>query len=245
MSLRYLRLLPAVLVLATLAAPAGGLAQTGDPPRLVLDSADHDFGPIPRGARVNHRYQVSNGGGSPLSIYQVSPACGCTSTLLGKATLLPGETTAIEVTFDAAGMAGRVHKNILVRSNDPERQDVTLTFQATLPEPGPPPAVLPPAVRIDAERVEFLRLGPGDRRKLSVRIASLNGQPVLVDDVELSEAPWLGVATRPVGKDIYVDLDMLARNLPAGRRSGIDHITLHVSNPRSALLYLSVRWEKR
>jgi hypothetical protein len=53
------------------------------------------------------------------------------------------------------------------------------------------------------------------------------------------------VATRPEGHDAYVDLDLLARDLPKGHRSGIDHITLHVSNPRPALIHLSVRWEKR
>jgi hypothetical protein len=56
--------------------------------------------------------------------------------------------------------------------------------------------------------------------------------------------PGGAAAASTTSLDVYVELDLLARDLPRGRRSGIDHITLHVSNPAPALLHLGVRWEK-
>src|SRR5208283_709756 len=116
--------IPALVILA----PVICMAQPA--PHISFDAVDFDFGKISADAKVTHRYKVTNTGQAPLNITGVNPACGCTSTVLGKCTLGPGEGTEIEVTFNPAGYQGPAHKSIQVVSDDPATPRVFLTFQA-------------------------------------------------------------------------------------------------------------------
>jgi hypothetical protein len=222
------------LVHLALFMPAICLAQAPSQPRLNLPEPSYDFGKIPPGQKVTHRFKATNAGTAPLTITQVNPGCGCTSSVVGKDTLAPGESTELEVSFDPAGMRGLAQKSVQVLSNDPVEPSQVITFQAD---------VLP-AVVASTDQVQFTGLVRRDRRKASVKLESETGQPIRVTNVELSPAPWLGVTTREVGNDAWVDFDLLARRLPAAKLSGVDTVTLHVANLGPSTVQLSVRWER-
>lgn len=219
---------PLLVLLAT--APVICLAQQ----RLVLDADSHHFGQIRAGIKVAHRFRITNAGDAPLRIVRVNPSCGCTSTVVGKQVLEPGEATELEAVFDATGYRGPVKKLIELVSDDPAGPSRTLAVEAdVLAE------VIP-----ETQEVAFRDLARKDRRKRSVKLTSGTGEPIAVLDAELSEAPWLGVATRPAGKDVFVDLVLLARNLPPGRESGTDTLAFRVANPNPSVVNLRVSWEK-
>ena len=220
-------------VLLALSVPAICMAQAQ--PRMTLDSLHFDFGRIAPNAIVSHRFKVTNTGSAPLTISRMTAGCGCTTTLVGKETLAPGESTELEVAFNPAGNRGPVQKTVEVVSDDALEPNQTLTFQADVL-----PVVLP-----DPEVVRFEDLVRKDRRKASVKVVSGTGQPIHLSDVDLSKAPWLGVTTREVGQDLWVDYDLLASRLPAGKLSGTDTVTLHVLNPSPSALRLQVQWELR
>jgi len=70
----------------------------------------HDFGRVKQGTVVAHAFRLANRGGSPLTVESLRSACGCTATA-SRSILAPGETAAIEVSFDtatsSAGNGGR------------------------------------------------------------------------------------------------------------------------------------------
>ena len=88
--------------LATLAiaVPVACIAQT---PVITFEKTHHDFGKIGGDRKVSYRYKVTNTGQATLNISRLKPACGCTSTVLGKWSLAPGEQTEIEISFDPKG----------------------------------------------------------------------------------------------------------------------------------------------
>ncbi len=223
------------LALLPFLVPAICFAQVQGQPRLSLCEQDYDFGKIGPVQIVTHRFKASNQGSAPLEISRLEPSCGCTSTVVGQQTLAPGESTELEVSFNPAGQRGIVRKTVQVLSNDSAAPSQVLSFQAEVL-----PGILPPT-----EEVLFTDLVLKDRRKASVKLASETGQPILLSTVDLSEAPWLGVTTREVDNDLWVDFDLLARRLPASKLSGVDTITLHVANPAPATVKLNVRWERR
>ena len=225
---------PALLA-ALLSLPAACFAQTQGQPRLSLAEPDFDFGRIGPVQIVTHRFKASNTGSAPLTIANLAASCGCTSTVLGRKTLAPGESTELEVTFNPAGQHGVTRKAVQVFSDDPVAPAQTLTFQADVLA----------VILVSPEEVRFTDLTPRDRRKASVKVESLSGQPILLSNAELSEAPWLGVATREEDNNLWVDLDLLARRLPPARLSGIDTINLHVNNPGPSIVTVNVRWERR
>jgi hypothetical protein len=203
-------------------------------PRAVLDAERFDFGRILQGAQVVHRFVLANGGDEPLEVQRVVPSCGCTTAVLGRTLLAPGERTELEVAFASAGFQGPVHKTVEVDTNDPAQPRRTLDLQADVQA----------QILLASNQVSILDLAPGDRRHLTVKLESGTGQPITVADVELSPAPWLGVATRETGQTLFVDLDVLARRLPRDRIAGTDTITLRLANPRPATVTLQVNWAK-
>jgi hypothetical protein len=221
--------------LLALIVPALCLAQTPARPRMTLDALQHDFGKVPGASVVSHRFKVTNAGDAPLTISRLNPSCGCTSTVVGRETLAPGESTELEVTFNSAGALGPVLKSVQVVSDDPELPIRTLTFTAdVLPE-----------VKASPEEVRFEDLERGSRPQASVKVASGTGRPIQLGDVRLSEAPWLGVTTRMENKDLWVDFDLLASRLPQDKLSGTDTVTLQLANPNHSEVKLSVHWELR
>jgi hypothetical protein len=223
------------LAFISLAVPVIALAQAAAQPRLTLETTHYDFGRLPPDTAITHRFKLTNTGNAPLLISRLSVSCGCTSSVVGKQTLDPGESTGLEVTYDSTGNRGPIQKSVTVASNDPILPLQTLTFEADVAT----------AVKVADDQVWFENLAPGDRRKRSVRLESGTGQPIQVTAVDLSPAPWLGVATRMEGNDLWVDFTLLARNLPPGRLAGIDTATLQVQNPKPSTVTLTVHWVQR
>lgn len=211
------------------------LAQAPQRPILVADAANVNFGRIPPGGHASHRFVLRNAGQRNLVLDRIQPSCGCTTTVVGKTELAPGETTDLEVSFDGSGFTGPVRKTVEITSNDPVNPKYLLTFSA----------IVGGVVQPTSGEVRFQDLTPKDRKTASFLFRSGTGQPIRVDSVDLSKAPWLGVATREEGAQLWVDLDLKAKDLPPGRLGGTDTIDLHVANPQPSVAHLDVIWELR
>ena len=116
-------------LLPALIAPAALLAQAPEP-AISFDKVHFDFGKISPDRKVSAKYKVTNTGKAFLNITHINPSCGCTSTMLGKWSLAPGESEYLEATFDPKGNKGVVRKSIQVASNDPKNGVLTLTMEA-------------------------------------------------------------------------------------------------------------------
>jgi hypothetical protein len=80
----------------------------------VKDS--HDFGEIPKGIPISTEFTFTNTGDAALVISEVITSCGCTASDYTKEPLMPGKTSKITVTYNAAN-AGTFSKTITVKSN--------------------------------------------------------------------------------------------------------------------------------
>jgi hypothetical protein len=224
--MRFSVLAPVTAVVCLAQAPA---------PRLFVGERHHDFGRIAQNTSATYRFQLENRGDAPLHITGVKATCGCTSTVAGKDLLAPGESTEVEVTYHSAGTVGPVHKTVEVSSDDPAQALLALEFDAEVKGPA----------TLSQGRVLFLDLTAKSRAKASVKVTSETGKPIDITDVDLSPAPWLGVKTRVVGREAWVDLDLVAAKLPPDQLAGVDTIGLHVINPAPSVLPLLVQWQRR
>lgn len=66
----------------------------------------HDFGPVPRGAKVRHNFEFTNSTGEIVSILDVRASCGCTTGRALTNTLQPGQTGVIEAEMDTRNFVG-------------------------------------------------------------------------------------------------------------------------------------------
>lgn len=95
-------------------------------PRLAVDSLQYDFGEIHQGSKLDHQFQLTNRGGTPLFVRQVAPCCGLTVSLLGPPRVAPGETRAVEVSSPVLVTPGIGDTAIHLETNDPRRKYISL-----------------------------------------------------------------------------------------------------------------------
>ncbi len=82
----------------------------------------YDLGEIPGNEVTERVFTVTNVGQGTLVIEGVDATCGCSAAAIGKDTLLSGESTMVEFSYDPRtyGEQGKqVTKSFLIRSNDP------------------------------------------------------------------------------------------------------------------------------
>lgn len=100
-----MRNLGLALIALTIAAPVQ--AQSTDwAKKMFSEGLSHDFGSVPRGAQLFHRFKMTNIWAVPIEITQVRASCGCVTATNKVTTLKPRESGYLEVTMDARRFTG-------------------------------------------------------------------------------------------------------------------------------------------
>lgn len=88
-------------------------------PRAVfsIQSLEFDFGTVSEGDIVNHIFEFTNTGKSPLVIDKATASCGCTVPEWPKNPIGVGETGEIKVRFDTKGKPNQQIKTISITAN--------------------------------------------------------------------------------------------------------------------------------
>lgn len=103
-------------------------------PKLAFDKTIFDFGKVSADARLVTSFELTNSGKEPLEIRKVKTNCACTTAQPNTDVIEPGESTALEVTFDTNNRKGRQYKSITVFSNDPSAPTQVISIRAELPK---------------------------------------------------------------------------------------------------------------
>ncbi len=72
----------------------------------LFPESRHDFGPVPRGAKVKHDFVLVNHLSEAVTILGLRPSCGCTSGRASTSVVGPGETAVIEAQMDTRNFVG-------------------------------------------------------------------------------------------------------------------------------------------
>ncbi len=73
---------------------------------LLFPTNRHDFGVVPRGARVKHDFAMVNRSGETLTIVNLHPSCGCTSGKASARVVEPGASAVVEAEMDTRNFVG-------------------------------------------------------------------------------------------------------------------------------------------
>ncbi len=93
------------LIVAGFAAPAAS-AQSAWAEKMFKGQLSHDFGSVPRGAQLSHRFVITNIYAVRMEITSVKSGCGCVTATAAKRVLEPRESTTIDVNMDARRFTG-------------------------------------------------------------------------------------------------------------------------------------------
>lgn len=96
----------------------------------------HNFGNIPQGEVVKHKFEFKNVGEHDLIIENVKPSCGCTALDWPRKAIKPGKTGFIEAQFNSAGKLNAQTKHVTVIYNGNPKMEL-LTFKGNVVKPTP------------------------------------------------------------------------------------------------------------
>jgi len=85
-------------------------------PKAKWDKTVSDFGEIEQGIPKEAEFKLTNEGKEPLLIQMAKAGCGCTNLKYSQEPVLPGKSTIIAATYNAAAM-GQFTKSITVTTN--------------------------------------------------------------------------------------------------------------------------------
>ena len=85
-------------------------------PVAKFDKTIHEFADLTQGVSGTASFTLTNDGNEPLIISSANASCGCTNLTYAKDPILPGKSTNISATYNAAAI-GPFTKTITVRTN--------------------------------------------------------------------------------------------------------------------------------
>lgn len=162
---------PVVPPAAPTAAPQATFTDPAKAPRIKFASVKWNFGKVEEGPEIKKLFRFTNLGKSPLRIERVQPSCGCTGAEAeGRNEIPPGESGAIRVTYNTNGRPGHATKTVTVVTNDPNNQNVVLTFEVEVIR----------EIDINPGQVYFYNVKKGEAKVQSVTILAKPGMPLKV-----------------------------------------------------------------
>ncbi len=167
--------LAVVLILAI-----GTVSATNASPKIEFESEQINLGKVVSGNPINAAFTFSNKGDAELEIIEVRAGCGCTKAESEKKKLAPGESSTITIVFNSTGFSGPVRKQITVRSNDPNRSSVLLSFDVEVV----PIAKLNPerlnfgSIKINQTKTHLLQIHPADPKNFTIQKIESMGEHV-------------------------------------------------------------------
>ena len=164
-------------------------ARGADTPRIEFDRVVYDFGKTSEVETVSGVFRYTNAGTAVLKIEPPKPSCGCTVAGLKPDTLNPGESGELSFTLNLGHYRATVEKHIAVRSNDPEKPEITLAIKADYT---PLYDLTPMALMAD------LPLGVS-ATNLFATVTRTDGKPLRVGKLAPSK-PWLTASVEPGGQ---------------------------------------------
>lgn len=82
---------------------------------LIFSAPEWNFGSVGEESGIlSHRFVVRNTGEHPEVILDITATCGCTKPTFSRKPILPGEESAVEVTFQPAGQRGTIDRTLTV-----------------------------------------------------------------------------------------------------------------------------------
>ncbi|HMO34557.1 MAG TPA: DUF1573 domain-containing protein [Gemmatales bacterium] len=72
----------------------------------------HDFGVVPRGSQLHHRFQWRNTSDKPLELVEYQRSCGCTTVSITPRVVEPGAIGVIDMLMDTKPFAGEKTVNL-------------------------------------------------------------------------------------------------------------------------------------
>ena len=180
---------PTLLAAALWMGAMGVAAQAQGTPKIQFDQTVYDFGKTSQVTTVSGVFKYKNIGDGILKMEPPKPSCGCTVAELKPDTLAPGASGELPFTLNLGFARTTMEKHIMVKSNDPQTPEVSLTLKVDYtPLYDLNPMTLAPN----------LAFGANDATQFTT-LARTDGKPLRIVRLDASK-PWITATVEPDAK---------------------------------------------
>jgi len=95
----------------------GETAPAGNAAVMTFEQTEYEFGTIKEGETVEHKFEFTNTGSTPLVIESATATCGCTAPDWTRTPVAPGEKGFVAVKFNSNGKPGQQQPTVTIRAN--------------------------------------------------------------------------------------------------------------------------------
>jgi hypothetical protein len=202
----------------------------------MFAETSHDFGSVPAGADVRHKFAVRNIYQETIQITNVTTTCGCTAAQPSQRELKMNETAYIEVVMNTVKFRREKTSNV----------DVTLTFDGRTYKTVriPIKAYIRPDVVLEPGRADLGSLEVGAGAEKRIHIAYAGSDDWKINEVK-SQNPYITAelteTARGNGRVDYDLLVKLSKDAPLGTVR--DQLVLMLNDERSPQVPVAVEGE--
>jgi hypothetical protein len=118
---------------ADAASSAPTAEEVAKSPKINLSSSTYDFGKLEKGQKATAKFTIKNTGSSDLNVTGLQTACNCVAFKLNPASIKPGQSAKLELTYSPQALQDRIEAVTLL-SNDITGSGSTLTLKAKVVE---------------------------------------------------------------------------------------------------------------
>ena len=173
-----MRIRALALIFFVLSAPAARAEAWAD--KMLKDGTSHDFGSVPHGSVLYHRFTVTNVFAVPLKITAVKSGCICGTVTSSTAAIEPNKTGWVDVTMDARKFTGAKTISVYVTVGD---DDHTSTAEIKISATSRTDVVFNPG------QVSFGAVPAGETPTKTIDVEYAGTLPWKVTDVVTNGAP--------------------------------------------------------
>ncbi len=175
----------------------------------MFSEKDVDFGAVPRAAKIEHDFIVTNPYNEEVHIAHVRSSCGCTQPRIEHDTLKPGEQGKIVAAFNTRAFTGQRGATVTVTFDRPQWSEVQLHVKGYIRTD----------VVLNPTYVNFGSVAQGAEGDKKVRIAYAGRSDWKITGVK-SDSPYVTATVNETGREggrVHYELDVkLADDAPKG-----------------------------
>jgi len=175
-------------------ASAAVLDPDAPQPKLVVEEDTHDFGAMDERNKGRYEFILTNVGDAPLTLKQGEASCKCTSTILEKGGIEPGESAKVVLEWTGKNRTGPFTESATITTNDPHRPTVTLTIKGRITT----------AVRALPSKLTISGITAGQEASAQVKLFGFRSEPLQITGHEFSHPETSEnflVASQPLSPD--------------------------------------------
>jgi hypothetical protein len=169
----------------------------------------HDFGQVPRAAKVEFPFVITNLYAADIHIAAVRASCGCTQPRIEKDTLKPNEKGAIVAAFNTRAFTGQHGARVTVTIDRPQWAEVVLDVKGYIRTD----------IVLDPGQVNLGSVPTGQTVEKIIRIDHAGRNDWKITDVA-SNSPYLTASTKEISRTrdrVSYELDVqLKEGAPIG-----------------------------